>query len=94
MTGNKFVVQPNYDITGSTAPPNSSRTVEVEAFHTEYLATGTPPLACDLCGEVFSTYFPQLILVMIPKGRESQTITLCSKCEAEVMSYLKGARNE
>lgn len=76
-------------MTGNNSP---SRTVE--AFHTEYLATGIPPLACDLCGEVFSAYFPQLILVMIPKGRESQTITLCSKCEAKIMSYLKGAQNE
>lgn len=66
----------------------------VEVIHAEYLPTGSPPLACDLCGEVFSSYFPQLILVMIPKGRESQTLTLCSHCEQEIISYLKGAKNE
>lgn len=61
---------------------------DVDVYHMEYTPTGCPPLACDVCGKVFATYYPTFVGIYIPKGRESQAITLCQECEARILNYL------
>lgn len=71
-------------------PTTTSLDISGTAFQeTTGLATGKTVAACDICGTAFISRWPALVVVKMPKGRESEVVNLCDECERHILQELE-----
>lgn len=45
-------------------------------------------LYCDICGEAFTHYRPELIIVRMPENEDSNVVHMCKPCEQKALDKL------